>query len=82
MSDALEGKAVAVVFTWLPDEQVFQTPFIESADTPDPLSVAHAFREAEEERNDFPGSIWGIGANERARKIRSDSLIARVFGDV
>lgn len=72
--------AFAVVMTYLPDtEEVFHTPF-SGEHFEDPLGAAHAFREAEEERGDFPGSLWAVTGNEEAAAIRRDAVMVGLFG--
>lgn len=72
----------AVVLTHLPEtEQTFCTPF-SGADYPDPLTVAHCFREAEEERGDFPGSLWAVTGNDAATEIRKRKLVLAVLGKI
>lgn len=67
---------LAVVFTYVPSEdRCYHTPFEESDDCPDPLTFAHCFREAEEERGDFPGSIWAVTGNDRAQGIRTNHIL-------
>lgn len=72
---------LAVVFTYVPSEdRCYHTPF--SGDQyDDPLSFAHLFMESEEERGDFPGSLWTVTGNDAARKIRQNKLMAALFGD-
>jgi hypothetical protein len=65
----------AVVFTYVPStEECFHTPF-SGEHHDDPLSFAHRFREAEEERGDFPGSLWSVTGNAAAKEIRSEALM-------
>lgn len=66
----------AVVFTYVPEEdRAYTTTF--SGDTcDDPLTMAHNFRRSEEERGDFPGSLWCVTGNEAATEIRKDSFLA------
>lgn len=67
--------AYAVVLTHNPETgETLYTPFWES-DYEDPLSAAHAFREAEEERGDVPGWLWTVTGDDRARDIRSASML-------
>lgn len=69
---------LAVVCTYLPEtEEVFHTPF-SGEHYADPLSSAHHFREAEEERGDFPGSLWMVSGNQAAIEIRSASMLKRL----
>lgn len=77
-------KPLAVVFTYVPSEEhptegeVFYTAFDETARGGDPLSFAHLFRESEEKRGDFPGSIWTVTGNDAAAEIRSKNLLRAI----
>lgn len=80
-----DEKPLAIVFTYIPDPEhptngeVYYTAFDETARNGDPLSFAHLFRESEEERGDFPGSIWTVTGNDAAAEIRTNTIMAR-FG--
>ena len=54
----------AAVLTHVPNDETFYTPF----EGDNAGRRAHAFREAEEERGDFPGSLWAVVMNEPAAK--------------
>lgn len=59
----------AAVLTHLPESgETFHTPF----DGPDADAKAQRFREAEEERGDFPGSLWTVVMNEPARQAQTN----------
>jgi hypothetical protein len=70
-------KPYAAVLTHIPDTgETFYTPF----DGPDPCKLAERFKESEEERGDFPGSLWTIVANEAAKAIRTERRIGEWVG--
>lgn len=72
--------AFAVVVTYLPEtEECYSTPF-SAPRFEDPLGMAHAFRDAEEERGDFPGSLWMVTGNDEAAEIRREALMVGMFG--
>lgn len=77
MSDA----AYAVVFTYVPDEDRAYTTVFTLKTSDDPLSLAHSFRESEEERGDFPGSLWAVTGNDAASEIRSKRMMTSLFGE-
>lgn len=65
--------ALAVVFIYVPSEdRCYHQTFTGD----DPLTDAHAFMEAEEERGDFPGSLWTVTGNDAAAEIRKRALLA------
>lgn len=73
--------AYAVVLIHNPvTEQTLCQPFTEECHA-DPLSFAHLFRESEEANGDFPGWLWVVTGNERAREIRRETIMAQVRGD-
>jgi hypothetical protein len=68
----------AVALMHLPKTgETYHTPF-SGERYEDPLSMAHLFREAEEERGDFPGALWAVAGNEAAGEIRKRTLLAMV----
>lgn len=73
--------AFAVVVTYLPEtEECYSTPF-SAPRFEDPLTMAHAFCESEEERGDFPGSLWMVTGNDEANGIRSANIMAKLTGE-
>lgn len=62
----------AAVLTHLPDTgETFYTPF-----EGDHAGMrAHAFRDSEEERGDFPGSLWTVVMTDEASDERRDDLL-------
>lgn len=70
-----EMDAYAVVLTHIPETgETLHTSF-SSEYHDDPLSGAHAFRESEEARGDFPGALWAVTGNDAAVEIRSRTLL-------
>lgn len=73
--------AFAVVVTYLPEtDECYSTPF--SGDShDDPLTAAHLFCNSEEERGDFPGSLWMVTGNDEANEIRKANIMASITGE-
>lgn len=68
--------AYAVVLTHIPQTgETFHTPFTDEHHE-DPLSFAWRFRDSEEDRGDFPGSLWAVTGNDEAIEIRRSNLFA------
>lgn len=69
--------AYAAVLTHIPATgETFYTPF----EGDDPCEIAERFKEAEEERGDFPGSLWTIVCDDEAAETRKHRRIASLVG--
>lgn len=69
--------AYAAVLTHIPATgETFYTPF----EGDDPCEIAERFKEAEEERGDFPGSLWTIVCDDAAAEARTQRRIAGWVG--
>lgn len=64
-------EAIAILFRCNPDKpgDVNYDVFRQSESTYDPVRVAEMLRDSCS--SDFPGSLWGIAVNERARELMS-----------
>lgn len=73
----MTDEPLAVVCCYLPDsDRVIHQEFRgEGA-----YQRALTFRDGEVERDDFPGSTWGVIRNEAAREDHSDRIMASLTG--
>ena len=59
--------ARAVLFMWNPRNGKTLTDVFSTPEHADPVAMAHALRDSC--RDDFPGALWGVGADEEAIDI-------------
>jgi hypothetical protein len=67
---------IAVLFTYVPSTGANYATPISWGDNP----VAHAEALLESCRDDFPGAIWSIGADEEACKAAGDARMKSLLG--
>ena len=68
---------IAVALCYLPDEErTLHTEFRTDSDHPheNPMLAAKALKKSCQD--DFPGSLWAITGNERAKEIMVDARLA------